>query len=174
MEGAGHQWRDPAADTRLDTRFVDCVNLATNSLPELQLAPRKLAVNVLGDRDAGSTSERSQLLQAHGDHLERIGFRTFSSLDPAPNLSIHNEFFVLENLNAWFYEYELGFSFVPPLPVYAHCDHENHLNVDFPELPLRMAGDSDNDGTNSEAEWPTRLLDLRRDTENSGGAPSSG
>jgi hypothetical protein len=59
-------------------------------------------------------------------------------------------------------------------PVRAHCDHENLLNIDFPELPLRMESDSDDDDTNSQTDWPTRLLDLRRDTENSGGAPSSG
>ena len=30
-----------------------------------------------------------------------------------------------------------------------------------------MEGDSDYDDTDSEAEWPTRLFDLRRDAKNS-------
>lgn len=47
-----------------------------------------------------------------GDYLERIVFRIFSSLDPTPNLSICNEIFGLKLSSAWFYEYELGFSFV--------------------------------------------------------------
>ena len=45
--------------------------------------------------------------------------------------------------------------------------HEDFLNIDFPELPLRMEGPSDYDDTDSEVGWPTRLLDLRRDVESS-------
>lgn len=44
----------------------------------------------------------------------------------------------------------------------------------IPETPLRLKGDFDDYGTNREAEWPTRLSELRRDVENSRGAPSSG
>ena len=57
---------------------------------------------------------------------------------------------------------------------FAHSNYENVLNIDFPELPLKSKGNSDDYGTNREAEWPTRLSELRRDVENSRGAPSSG
>ena len=47
-------------------------------------------------------------------------------------------------------------------------DHYKHLpNIDFFELPFRMEGDSDEDGTDSEAQWPSKALDLGREVENS-------
>ena len=50
---------------------------------------------------------------------------------------------------------------------FAHDDYKNLENINFPELPLRMEGDSDDDGTDSEAEWPSKGLDLGRVVENS-------
>ncbi|KAJ6613574.1 hypothetical protein B0H10DRAFT_2047741 [Mycena sp. CBHHK59/15] len=166
-----------------------------------------------------------------GDHIGRIVFRTFTSLAPAPNLSIYDEIFGLslsETLDAWFDKYQMGLRFVspnnyechmfaiepanmeytilgrsrrpaaypavhghhaiPPRPQlnnvpppglfrwhylqcvlkrFAHDDYKNLANINFSELPLRMEGDSDDDGTDSEAEWPSLGLDLGRDVENS-------
>ncbi|KAJ6544594.1 hypothetical protein DFH09DRAFT_1173006 [Mycena vulgaris] len=166
-----------------------------------------------------------------GDHIGRIVFRTFTSLAPAPNLSIYDEIFGLslsKTLDAWFDKYQMGLRFVspnhyechmfaiepanmeytivgrfrrpaaypavhghhaiPPRPQFnkvpppglfrwhylqcvlkrfAHDDYKNLANINFPELPLRMEGDSDDDGTDSEAEWPSLGLDLGRDVENS-------
>ncbi|KAJ7911576.1 hypothetical protein B0H13DRAFT_1614421, partial [Mycena leptocephala] len=50
---------------------------------------------------------------------------------------------------------------------FAHDDYKNLANINFSELPLRMEEDSDDDGTDSEAEWPSLGLDLGRDVENS-------
>ncbi|KAF7360106.1 hypothetical protein MVEN_00739000 [Mycena venus] len=50
---------------------------------------------------------------------------------------------------------------------FAHDDYKNLVNINFSELPLRMEGDSDDDGTDSEAEWPSLGLDLGRDVESS-------
>ena len=47
---------------------------------------------------------------------------------------------------------------------FAHDDFKNLPNIHFSELPLRMEGDSDDEGTDSEAEWPSKALDLGRDT----------
>ncbi|KAJ6469461.1 hypothetical protein C8R45DRAFT_1017119 [Mycena sanguinolenta] len=52
-----------------------------------------------------------------GDHIGRIVFRTFTSLVPAPTLSIHDEIFGLslsKILDAWFGKYDLGLRFVSP------------------------------------------------------------
>jgi len=46
------------------------------------------------------------------------------------------------------------------LKTFAHDDYKNCENIKFSELPLRMEGDSDDDGTDSEAEWPSLALDL--------------
>lgn len=48
---------------------------------------------------------------------------------------------------------------------FAHDDYKNLANIFFYELPLRMEGDSDDDGTDSEAEWPSMGLDLGRAVE---------
>ena len=50
---------------------------------------------------------------------------------------------------------------------FAHDDYKNLQNITFYELPLRMEGDSDDDGTDSEAGWPSMGLDLGRVVENS-------
>ena len=50
---------------------------------------------------------------------------------------------------------------------FAHEDYKNLENINFSELPLRMEGDSNDDGTDSEAEWPSKGLDLGRVVENS-------
>ena len=50
---------------------------------------------------------------------------------------------------------------------FAHDDYKNLENINFSELPLRMEGGSDDDGTDSEAEWPSLGLDLGRVVENS-------
>ena len=50
---------------------------------------------------------------------------------------------------------------------FAHDDYKNLENINFSELPLRMEGDSDDDGTDSEAEWPLLSLDLGRVAQNS-------
>jgi len=50
---------------------------------------------------------------------------------------------------------------------FAHDDYKSLENINFSELPLRMEGDSDDDGTDSEAEWPSLGLDLGRVVENS-------
>ncbi len=50
---------------------------------------------------------------------------------------------------------------------FAHDEYKDLPNINFPELPIRMEGDSDDDGTDSEADWPSKALDLGRDVENS-------
>ncbi|KAJ7126824.1 hypothetical protein C8R44DRAFT_779659 [Mycena epipterygia] len=53
-----------------------------------------------------------------GDHIGRIVFRTFTSLAPAPNLSIYDEIFGLslsKTLDAWFDKYQMGLRFVSPV-----------------------------------------------------------
>ncbi|KAF9048270.1 hypothetical protein BDZ89DRAFT_1057849 [Hymenopellis radicata] len=167
-----------------------------------------------------------------GDHIARIVYHTFTSLAPAPNLSIYDENFSLSlslTLDTWFDTYEMGLRFVslnnyechmfastelpdveytihglydrptvfpavhghpaspprlesnhvPPaglfrwhylqcvLKKFAHDDYKNLPNIYYSELPLRMEGDSDDDGTDSEADWPSKALDLGRDVENS-------
>ena len=49
---------------------------------------------------------------------------------------------------------------------FAHDDYKNLKNIYFPELPLHMEGDSDDDGMDSELEWPSMALDLGRVVEN--------
>ncbi|KDR68408.1 hypothetical protein GALMADRAFT_1044290 [Galerina marginata CBS 339.88] len=43
---------------------------------------------------------------------------------------------------------------------FVHDDYKNLENINLPELPLRMDGDSDDDGTDSWAEWPSDPLAL--------------
>ncbi|KAJ7280378.1 hypothetical protein C8J57DRAFT_1433985 [Mycena rebaudengoi] len=51
---------------------------------------------------------------------------------------------------------------------FAHDDYKNLANISYSELPLRMEGDdSDDDGTDSGAEWPSLGLDFGRSVENS-------
>jgi len=50
---------------------------------------------------------------------------------------------------------------------FAHDDYKSLENINFSELPLPMEGDSDDDGTDSEAEWPSLSLDLGRVAEDS-------
>jgi hypothetical protein len=50
---------------------------------------------------------------------------------------------------------------------FAQDDYKNFANIDFPELPVGMEEDSDDDGTDNEAEWPSMGLDRGRDVENS-------
>ncbi|KAJ7210463.1 hypothetical protein GGX14DRAFT_450810 [Mycena pura] len=50
---------------------------------------------------------------------------------------------------------------------FAHADYKNLPNINFSMLPLRMKGDSDDEGTDSEAEWPSMALDLGRAVKNS-------
>lgn len=45
---------------------------------------------------------------------------------------------------------------------FAHSDYKQLENIAYPELPLRMEGDSDDEGTDSEAEWPSKALDCGR------------
>ncbi|KAJ7280382.1 hypothetical protein C8J57DRAFT_1058369 [Mycena rebaudengoi] len=45
---------------------------------------------------------------------------------------------------------------------FAHCDYKQLENIAYPELPLRMKGDSDDEGTDDEAEWPSKVLDCGR------------
>ncbi|KAF8998746.1 hypothetical protein BDZ89DRAFT_1251621 [Hymenopellis radicata] len=53
------------------------------------------------------------------------------------------------------------------LKKFANDDYRNLPNIHFSELPLRMEGDSDDDGTDSELEWPSKGFDLGRDVGNS-------
>ncbi|KAF8965637.1 hypothetical protein BDZ97DRAFT_1904020 [Flammula alnicola] len=48
------------------------------------------------------------------------------------------------------------------LKKFGHADYKALPNIDFWELPLRMEGDSDDDGTDSDAEWPSAALDRGR------------
>jgi len=50
---------------------------------------------------------------------------------------------------------------------FANDCYQDLDNIFFFELPLRMEGDSDDDGTGSEVEWPSIALDLGRNVENS-------
>ena len=50
---------------------------------------------------------------------------------------------------------------------FAHDDYKNLENIYFSELPLRMEGDSEDDGTDSELEWPSKVFDLGRVAGNS-------
>ncbi|KAJ7208050.1 hypothetical protein GGX14DRAFT_455339 [Mycena pura] len=166
-----------------------------------------------------------------GDYIARIIYRTFTSLDPPPDLSIYDEIFGLNLsiiLDAWFDTYKLGLRFVspnnyechifapepadsqytifgryarpatypaihghhaiPPQPqasnipppglfrwhylqcvikTFGHDDYTGLQNINCPMLPLRMEGDSDDDSTDSEVEWPSKALDLARVVENS-------
>ncbi|KAK2460134.1 hypothetical protein APHAL10511_007813 [Amanita phalloides] len=45
---------------------------------------------------------------------------------------------------------------------FAHSDYRNLQNIHYYELPLRMEGDSDDEGTDSEFEWPSAVLDRGR------------
>jgi hypothetical protein len=45
---------------------------------------------------------------------------------------------------------------------FAHDDYKNLQNIHYYELPLRMEGDSDDEGTDSEYEWPSAVLDRGR------------
>jgi len=48
---------------------------------------------------------------------------------------------------------------------FAHSDYENLPNIYYCELPLRMEGDSDDEGTDGEYEWPSAALDRGRAME---------
>ena len=45
---------------------------------------------------------------------------------------------------------------------FAHDDYKSLENIYFSELPLRMEGDSDEDGMDSELECPSKSLDIGR------------
>jgi hypothetical protein len=45
---------------------------------------------------------------------------------------------------------------------FGHNDYKNLQNIEYCELPLRMEGDSDDEGTDSEYEWPSAILDRGR------------
>jgi len=45
---------------------------------------------------------------------------------------------------------------------FAHSDYRSLQNIHYCELPLRMEGDSDDEGTDSECEWPSAVLDRGR------------
>ena len=45
---------------------------------------------------------------------------------------------------------------------FAHSDYKNLQNIFYSELPLRMQGESDDEGTDSECEWPSAVLDRAR------------
>ena len=45
---------------------------------------------------------------------------------------------------------------------FAHDDYKNLQNIHYHELPLRMEGDSDDEGTDSEYEWPSAVFDRGR------------
>ncbi|KAJ7433000.1 hypothetical protein FB451DRAFT_1064958 [Mycena latifolia] len=45
---------------------------------------------------------------------------------------------------------------------FAHDDYKNLANIKYPELPVRLEGDSDDEGTDSEADWPSAALDRGR------------
>ncbi|KAJ6544088.1 hypothetical protein B0H19DRAFT_1076252 [Mycena capillaripes] len=42
---------------------------------------------------------------------------------------------------------------------FVHADYKNLQNIVYSELPCQMEGDSDDDGTDSEAEWPSAVWD---------------
>lgn len=50
---------------------------------------------------------------------------------------------------------------------FGHHQYTNLQNINFHELPLRMEGDSDDDGTDSELQWPSMAFDLGRNVEQS-------
>ena len=45
---------------------------------------------------------------------------------------------------------------------FGHADYRNIQSIYYMELPLRMEGDSDDEGTDSEFEWPSAVFDRRR------------
>ncbi|KAJ7510286.1 hypothetical protein B0H11DRAFT_1958305 [Mycena galericulata] len=49
---------------------------------------------------------------------------------------------------------------------FAHADYKNLVNIQYSELPVPLEGDSDDEGTDSEAEWPTAALDRGRALRN--------
>ncbi|KAJ7103045.1 hypothetical protein B0H15DRAFT_874392 [Mycena belliarum] len=50
---------------------------------------------------------------------------------------------------------------------FAHNDYKSLANITYPELPIKMEGDSDDEGTDSEADWPSKGFDLGRQVEDS-------
>ncbi|KIK02261.1 hypothetical protein K443DRAFT_97209 [Laccaria amethystina LaAM-08-1] len=50
---------------------------------------------------------------------------------------------------------------------FGHNDYKTLQNINFLELPFQMEGDSDDDSTDSEAQWPSMAFDLGRNVENS-------
>jgi hypothetical protein len=48
------------------------------------------------------------------------------------------------------------------LKKFGYADYTMLPNIEYPEFPLRMEGDSDEDGTDSEADWPSAVLDRGR------------
>jgi hypothetical protein len=45
---------------------------------------------------------------------------------------------------------------------FAHSEYKNLQNISYYELPLRMEGDSEDEGTDSECEWPSAALECGR------------
>ena len=45
---------------------------------------------------------------------------------------------------------------------FAHAEYKNLQNIHYYELPLRMEGDSDDEGTDSDFQWPSAALDRGR------------
>ncbi|KAI0280829.1 hypothetical protein BGY98DRAFT_962099 [Russula aff. rugulosa BPL654] len=45
---------------------------------------------------------------------------------------------------------------------FAHSDYKNLQNISYCELSLKMEGDSEDEGTDSECEWPSATLDRGR------------
>ncbi|KAJ7103054.1 hypothetical protein B0H15DRAFT_191074 [Mycena belliarum] len=50
---------------------------------------------------------------------------------------------------------------------FAHNDYKSLANIAYSEMPIKMEGDSDDEGTDSEAEWPSKGFDLGRQVEDS-------
>jgi hypothetical protein len=48
------------------------------------------------------------------------------------------------------------------LDKFGHADYKALPNIHYPELPFRVYGDSDDEGTDSEADWPSAAFDRAR------------
>ena len=50
---------------------------------------------------------------------------------------------------------------------FGHHQYTDLPNINLFEMPFRMEGDSDDDGTDNEVQWPSMALDLGRSVEQS-------
>ncbi|KAI0277530.1 hypothetical protein BGY98DRAFT_979374 [Russula aff. rugulosa BPL654] len=184
---SGERWRDvnptdpPTASTYL--YFI----WAIVSLTKISKRKGKSKTKCWVTRATSSISNGHVCPKRMGDNLLRVVYRTFVSSPPPPALSVYDEICGItlsRTLDGWFdiYDKYICHSFLPqdwpqdwrctiygggpPQLKHARNTPPGLLRWHYLQcLSLKMEGDSEDEGTDSECEWPSAALDCGRAME---------